>query len=124
MKKIVIIESPYQGNLERNATYLRRCVLHSIALGETPFASHGFFPLFLDDEVPEERELGIILGHQFIPFASRVLFYVDYEWSPGMLQTRAFLSTAFPDKKIAMRRIGTNESPHLYTLPVPLSVKK
>lgn len=111
MNKIVVIESPFAGDVGRNLAYLRRAVLHSIGLGETPFASHGFYPLFLDDEKPEERALGISLGYNFYSCCRLVAFYIDYDWSPGMLQARVKLASDFPSRKITMRRIGTNEEP-------------
>lgn len=47
----VIIESPYAGNVEANATYLRRCLRDSLLRGEAPFASHAIYTLpgVLDD---------------------------------------------------------------------------
>ena len=36
----VILESPYAGDIERNIDYARKCLRHSLLLGESPIASH------------------------------------------------------------------------------------
>ena len=60
--KLVIIESPYAGETERNLAYARRCLRHSLSCGEAPLASHLLYPQVLSDEVPAERALGIAAG--------------------------------------------------------------
>lgn len=124
MPRLTIIESPFAGEIERNKVYLRRCVLHSIDLGETPFASHGFFTQFLDDSQPEQRYLGINLGYHFYPFARLVAFYEDYGWSQGMQMARVHIAGRFPDMKITSRKIGTNEKPREFVKRIPLMAKK
>ena len=84
MSKIVIVESPYAGNVEANLEYARAACLDCFKRGEVPFASHLLFTQMLDDGNPLERELGIKSGYEFWPAASRIVFYVDRGWSPGM----------------------------------------
>lgn len=38
--KLVLLESPYAGDTERNVDYGRRCLRDSIMRGEAPMASH------------------------------------------------------------------------------------
>jgi hypothetical protein len=82
--KLVIIESPYAGDLERNLTYAFRAMLHSMSRGEAPFASHLQYTLFLDDKDPIERKLGIECGHAWMEQADLVVVYQDLGISPGM----------------------------------------
>lgn len=81
----VVIESPYAGNIEQNKAYLKLCVLDCLQRQESPYASHAFFTQFLDDDVAEERQLGIDAGLIWSNHASKVVFYVDYGMSKGML---------------------------------------
>ena len=37
---LVIIESPYMGNVKSNVAYARKCMSDSLLRGESPFASH------------------------------------------------------------------------------------
>lgn len=60
--KLVIIESPYKGDVERNKLYLRACIRDCLSRGESPYASHRMLTDALDDDNPEERKLGIEAG--------------------------------------------------------------
>ena len=105
-RPLVIIESPYSGNRVRNNLYLRRCIQHSISLGELPFASHRMYTDALDDTVEEERKLGMELGFDMIIYASFIAVYSDYGESLGMLEGIKF---ALKYKKLTMyRTIGPN----------------
>jgi len=84
--KRVIIESPYQGDVDRNVTYARVCVLDSLLRGEAPIASHLLYtqPGILRDNVDGERALGIAAGLAWREVAELFAFYVDLGWSSGM----------------------------------------
>jgi hypothetical protein len=86
MKK-VIIESPYAGPfLKRNLDYARRCVKDSLLRGESPIASHLLYTQkgILDDDVFEERELGIKDRLAWASVADLHVFYIDFGLSKGM----------------------------------------
>lgn len=84
--KLVIIESPYAGNVDRNLRYLRACLKDSLQRGESPYASHGLLtqPGVLDDNDTNERALGIKAGYEWYRVADAAVFYCDLGWSPGM----------------------------------------
>lgn len=91
--KLVIIESPYKGDVERNLRYLRSCIRDCIRRGESPYASHRMLTDALDDNA-EGRELGIRAGLawrrvMWIDEKGELqvvlpIFYVDLGWSDGM----------------------------------------
>lgn len=83
-RKRVIIESPYAGDIERNMKYLEEAVLDSLKRGEAPFASHGFYTAFLNDQIPEQRKQGIECGFAWQNVAELVVFYADLGFSNGM----------------------------------------
>ena len=60
--KLVVIESPYAGDVERNLRYLDACIRDCIGRGESPYASHKILTTALDDNDPEQRKLGIAAG--------------------------------------------------------------
>jgi len=60
--KLVIIESPFKGDTARNKRYLRSCIRDCLKRGESPYASHRMLTDALDDDIPEERALGIEAG--------------------------------------------------------------
>lgn len=86
--RLVILESPYSGDVEENVKYARACVKDSILRGEAPIASHLLYtqPGILDDNIPEERALGIGLGHWWCLKAYAMVVYVDRGISKGMEQ--------------------------------------
>lgn len=88
--KRVIIESPYRSPdpkiVERNIRYLRACMRDCVLRGESPYASHGLLtqPGVLDDNIPEERELGINAGFAWRIRADLTVVYGDFGISRGM----------------------------------------
>jgi len=83
---IVIIESPYAGDVERNTIYLRMALRDSLMRGEAPYASHSSYTQegVLDDRIPAERDLGIQVGFVFRFFAIKTVVYEDLGISAGM----------------------------------------
>ena len=62
MKKIYVC-SPYAGDTETNVRNARKyCEYVVRKCGAIPIAPHLFFPQFLDDDDPDRRELGQLLG--------------------------------------------------------------
>jgi hypothetical protein len=84
--KRIILESPFAGDVERNLQYARECVKHSLLLGEAPIASHLLYTQdgILDDNIEEERMLGIHAGLAWKQVAEKQVFYIDYGMSKGM----------------------------------------
>lgn len=82
----VIIESPFAGDVEANIAYAKAAVHNCLMRGEAPIASHLLFtqPGVLDDDKPEERQLGIAAGHAWIRAADAVVVYQDRGISAGM----------------------------------------
>ncbi|MBA8821400.1 hypothetical protein FHW00_003755 [Ochrobactrum sp. P6BSIII] len=91
-KPLVIIESPYGGDVVRNTAYARACLLDSLRRGEAPIASHLLHTQVLDDLRPDERELGIEAGLAWYRVAERCVIYEDLGISNGM---RAGIARAY-----------------------------
>lgn len=84
--RLVIVESPYAGDIETNVEYARACVRDSLSRGEAPIASHLLYtqPGVLRDEVPEERQWGIDAGLAWKAVAEASVVYTDLGVSRGM----------------------------------------
>ena len=80
----VVIESPLAGDFEKNVRYALWCAYHCYLRGESAFASHLFFPQFLDDRKPDAREYGIEAGYDWASDGDIFAFYLDLSWSVGM----------------------------------------
>ena len=85
--RLVIIESPFAGDVARNLRYLRACMRDCIKRGEAPYASHALYtqPGVLDDGDPADRELGMRAGFEWKNVAEVSVVYEDLGISAGML---------------------------------------
>lgn len=84
--RLVILESPYSGDVALNTHYLRLAMRDCLLRGEAPYASHGLYTQagVLDDNIPAERELGIEAGLTWGEKASATVVYSDLGLSNGM----------------------------------------
>ena len=99
-----IIESPYRGEVARNKAYLDRCLLDSLKRGESAIASHKIWPGILNDNNPEERQLGIDAGRAWIPVATLMTVYVD--WGISNEMENAMSRARLHKIPIELREIG------------------
>jgi hypothetical protein len=110
--RLVIIESPYAGDVERNERYARACLADCLQRGDAPFASHLLYtqPGVLDDEVPEQiREIGITAGFEWRPQAEATIVYVDIGMTPGMV--RGVEHAMVLGQDVEFRRLGGEWAP-------------
>ena len=84
--RLVIIESPFAGDVEKNLRYARAAMADCIRRGEAPYASHALYtqPGVLDDDKPEERATGILAGFAWAEVAAARVVYGDLGTSRGM----------------------------------------
>ena len=90
----VILESPYAGASKnwiiryfqkwRNVRYARKCVHHSLSMGESCLASHLLYPQVLNDKITVERNWGIEAGLSWLQRADASVVYLDRGLSDGM----------------------------------------
>jgi hypothetical protein len=83
---LVLLESPYAGNVALNVRYARLAMRDSILRGEYPLASHLLYTQIgiLNDGDLSERELGIEAGLAWGRHASASIVYTDLGITPGM----------------------------------------
>jgi len=82
----VILESPFAGDVKANIEYARKCMRDCFMHGEAPIASHLLYTQegILDDDIPEERALGIYAGLLWGAHAEKTVVYTDRGISRGM----------------------------------------
>lgn len=103
--RLVIVESPYAGDIEKNVRYARACMADCIRRGEAPFASHLLYTQegILRDDVPGERKLGIDAGFAWGKKADATVVYTDLGISPGMQKG---IDEAKPWRPVYYRTLG------------------
>lgn len=60
-RPIVYICSPFSGDIEVNIEKAKRYCRHAVEKGCIPIAPHLFFPQFMSDDDPKERNLAIFM---------------------------------------------------------------
>lgn len=83
---IVILETPYAGDIKQNLCYARAAMRDCLMRGEAPYASHLLYTQdgVLNDDIPEERDHGIQAGFAFRAVATKTVVYDDLGISHGM----------------------------------------
>jgi hypothetical protein len=86
--RLVIVESPYAGDVAANVAYARAALRDCLRRGEAPLASHLLYTQagVLDDDAPAERALGIEAGLVWGAKAELTVVYTDRGMSGGMRQ--------------------------------------
>lgn len=94
MKRLVVIESPYAStdcfSTDQHLQYLRLAVQDSLSRGEAPFASHGFYTQYLNDNIFPERLAGILAGLDWGKHADLIALYCDMGVSDNMSNAVAY----------------------------------
>lgn len=85
--ELVVLESPYAGDVNNNVRYARACMKDCLLRGEAPYASHLLYTQegVLDDLIPAEREAGIQAGFAWRQAAKKTVVYTDLGMSKGMV---------------------------------------
>lgn len=78
-KKIIFICSPFAGDIEGNTRRARRYGRFAVTEKAVPVIPHLMYPQFLEEDDPEERQLGIDMGlillskcHELWVFGNRI----------------------------------------------------
>lgn len=71
MKKIFVC-SPYRGDVEKNRANALRYRNMAVRSGYLPYVPHLYFPQFLDDHDPEQREAGMAAGLEWLEICAEV----------------------------------------------------
>jgi len=84
--KLVILESPFAGDVVKNICYGRACLRDSLLRGEAPLASHLLYTQIgvLDDLNPAERMQGMSAGLAWLESSEGTVVYTDLGISGGM----------------------------------------
>ena len=105
--KTVILETPYAGDNKVNIEFARKCMLDCLNRGEAPFASHLLYTQVLDDNIKNERSLGIEAGFAWHEKSNYTVVYVDLGISEGML--KGVESALMCNKRVEYRSLKSKD---------------
>lgn len=75
--KLVYVCSPYRGNIEYNTNRAKGYCRFVYTQGCVPYAPHLHNPQFLDESIPEERQMGIMLGLELLKRSDEMWLFGD-----------------------------------------------
>jgi hypothetical protein len=85
---LVLVESPYAGDVAANVDYARLCLRDALSRSEAPIAvechSQLTQPKVLDDDIPDHRTLGIDAGLAWLRAADASVVYKGHSISSDM----------------------------------------
>lgn len=81
--KSVFICSPYRGDIKENSQKTKYYASIAAHCDVVPVAPHLYFPIFLDDNDPAERMLGISLGIELMKTCNE-LWLFGFKITEGM----------------------------------------
>lgn len=74
----IYVASPYKGDVETNVNNTKRYALFVSKQDFVPVAPHLYFIQFLNDNIEEERNLGLALGLQMLKRCHEMWVFGDY----------------------------------------------
>ena len=63
---MVFVSSPYAGDVEMNVEFAKQACQYVITTGNAFFCSHLLYPQILNDQIQEERKLGMAMAKQLL----------------------------------------------------------
>ena len=75
--KLIYICSPFRGDTAANTEAAQRYCRDAYEKNCIPVAPHLYLPRFLNDDVPEERDLALRIGLRLIDYCSEVWVHGD-----------------------------------------------
>ena len=83
--KLIYVASPYAGDVQKNTEFAKEACRHAMSEGHAFFAPHLLYPAILDDNQPQERQLGINMGLAMLSHCDELWCYGD-RISHGMME--------------------------------------
>ena len=102
---LVYVCSPYRGDTERNVAYAKELTREVLEYGYTPITPHLYLTQVLDDEIPKERELGLLAGQELLKHCEYILIGWRYGISDGM-QQEIMIAREVGLKELALTKKG------------------
>ena len=83
MKRIYIC-SPYRGDYEKNLAAAQDYSRQVLDRGFIPITPHMFYSSIVNDNLPEDRELGLVAGLELLKISDEVWVFSQSGISEGM----------------------------------------
>lgn len=82
---LLYVCSPFRGEVKRNKEYARELTRVALDNGFVPVTVHLYLTEVLNEEIPEEREKGMVAGKKLLGQCKYILIGEKYGRSSGMI---------------------------------------
>ncbi len=111
--KLVYLASPYAGDVQENVKTARRACRYAMEQGVTPIAVHLIYPQFLNDGLPEEREMGIQMGLRVLKACDELWVFGDHISAGMQRELEEAKRLGIPVKEINSQELNHNLKPNM-----------
>lgn len=111
--KLVYLASPYAGDVQENVKTARRACRYAMEQGVTPIAVHLIYPQFLDDGLPEEREMGIQMGLRVLKSCDELWVFGDHISAGMQRELEEAKRLGMPVKEISSQELNHSMKPNI-----------
>ena len=110
--KTVMVISPFRASAnrtrEQHLKHAKKLCELACRAGHAPFASHVFYPLFLDEDSERDREIGLGCEHAWLQLSDEIWVWDDWGISSGM---KSAIGQAQDYQNIEIRYFSRGEIP-------------
>ena len=116
--KKVYVASKYAGDVEANVMAARAYCRRVIEEGYMPMASHLLYPQFVDDNILEERRLGMSFGFEMMKLCDEVWVFGTVSSGVAEEVVKAEENGITVRSSVGETRWLTSSRPTTWTLPL------
>lgn len=104
--KLIYVASPYAGDIEKNTEFAKKACRHAMEQGYAFFAPHLLYPSILNENVPEQRQLGIDMGLTMLAHCDELWCYGDRISHGMMMEIEEAQSLGIPVRRVMEQENG------------------
>lgn len=104
--KLIYVASPYAGEVEKNTIFAQKACHHVMKQGHYFFAPHLLYPQVLDDDQPQQRDLGIKMGLAVLPRCDELWCYGDRISQGMMIEIEEAKRLGIPIRRVMEQETG------------------
>ena len=109
--RLIYIASPYAGDIQSNVEFAEAACRFAVSQGVTPLAVHLLYPQILDDQIPDERTVGIQMGLRVLKACDELWVCGDFISHGMQIELTAAEEYGIPIKRIKAEELLAKEVP-------------
>ena len=104
--KIIYVASPYAGDIEKNTEFAKTACRFVMNEGHAFFCPHLLYPNILDEQNPEQRQLGLDMGLAMLQSSDELWCFGDHISHGMMNEIEEAKRLSLPTRKVMEQEQG------------------